>query len=115
VDVEVEPDETFERHGDDLATRASVTFSQAALGGSVEVMLPDSAKVEVTVAAGTQPNSVIRVRQHGMPRLDRSGRGDLHVVLGVEVPTKLSKRAKQLVIELGEELAKTDKQKASSS
>jgi molecular chaperone DnaJ len=114
VDVEVEADERFERHGDDLATRAAVTFSQAALGGSVEVELPDGSKVTADVAAGTQPSTVLRIRSQGMPRLDRKGRGDLHVVIGVEVPTKLSKRAKELVVELEEELQAGASKKASS-
>ncbi|HVJ14710.1 MAG TPA: DnaJ C-terminal domain-containing protein, partial [Polyangiaceae bacterium] len=113
VDVEVESHERFERHGDDLATRASVTFSQAALGGSVEVELPDGSKVSADVGAGTQPGKIIRLSNHGMPRLDRSGRGDLHIVIGVEVPTKLSKRAKELVIELEEELISSGARKAS--
>jgi DnaJ-class molecular chaperone len=39
-----------------------------------------------------------------MPRLDRSGRGDLHVLVDVLVPTKLSKQAKKLLKELEEEL-----------
>jgi DnaJ-class molecular chaperone len=48
-----------------------------------------------------------------MPRLDRSGRGDLHIVISVEVPIKLSKRAKELVIELEEELQSSEARKAS--
>jgi len=114
VDVEVEADERFERHGDDLATRVSLTFSQAALGGSIEVELPDGSKVSADIAPGTQPGMVLPVRHHGMPRLDRSGRGDLHLVVAVEVPTKLSKRAKELVIALEEELQSSGARKAST-
>jgi len=47
---------------------------------------------------------VIVVRGQGMPRLDRHGRGDLHVAVNVRVPTKLSKQAKKLLRELESEL-----------
>lgn len=104
VDVELAPDERFERHSDDLATRVRVPFTVASLGGEVEVELPDTSVVNANVKPGTQPGTVILSRGQGMPRLDRSGRGDLHIVIDVVVPTKLSKRAKKLLKELEDEL-----------
>lgn len=104
VDVEIVHDERFERQGDELGTRVRVPFASASLGGEVEVELPDSSLVTVQVAAGTQPGTVIAIRGQGMPRLDRSGRGDLHVIVDVQVPTKLSKRARKLIKELEDEL-----------
>jgi molecular chaperone DnaJ len=106
VDVEVTAHERFERHGDDLASRVDVSFSAAALGTEVELELPDASTVSANIAAGTQPSSVVTVRGKGMPRLDRSGRGDLHLVVAVSVPKKLSKHAKKLLEELDAELAK---------
>jgi molecular chaperone DnaJ len=105
VDVDIVHDDRFERRGDDLGTRVRVPFTAATLGAEIEVVLPDDSTVKAQVAAGTQPGSVIVLRGNGMPRLDRSGRGDLHVVVDVQVPTKLSKRAKKLIKELEEELA----------
>jgi len=112
VDVEIEADERFERHGDDLAHRVDITFTNAALGTEVEVELPDESTVTATVPPGTQPNAVVRVRGKGIPHVDRSGRGDLHIVVGVRVPTKLSKHAKKLLEELDEELTKADSERA---
>ncbi|HEY8945094.1 MAG TPA: molecular chaperone DnaJ [Polyangiaceae bacterium] len=105
VDVDIVHDERFERQGDELGTRVRVPFATASLGGEVDVVLPDNSLVTAEVAAGTQPGSVIIVRGQGMPRLDRSGRGDLHIVIDVQVPVKLSKRAKKLIKELEDELA----------
>jgi molecular chaperone DnaJ len=105
VDVELTADERFERHGDDLATRARVSFATATLGGEVDVELPDQSLVTAKVPPGTQPGTIISVSGQGMPRLDRSGRGSLHVIIEVVVPSKLSKRAKKLIQELAEELA----------
>lgn len=104
VDIEVEGDERFERQGADLGTRAYVSFAEAALGSKIEITMPDDTVVSAEVQPGTQPNSVIVVRGQGMPRLDRHGRGDLHVAVNVRVPTKLSKQAKKLLRELETEL-----------
>ena len=106
VDIEVESDERFERQGADLGTRASISFAEAALGSKVEIRMPDDTVISADIQPGTQPNAVIVVRGQGMPRLDRHGRGDLHVAVNVRVPTKLSKNAKKLLrdlqVELGE-------------
>ena len=104
VDIEVEADERFERQGADLGTRASISFAEAALGSKLEITMPDDTVISAEVAPGTQPNSIIVVRGQGMPRLDRHGRGDLHVAVNVRVPTKLSKQAKKLLRELETEL-----------
>lgn len=103
VDVEVLADERFEREGADLGIRQTVSYRDAALGSSLVIALPDDSTVKVKVKAGTQPGSVITLRGEGMPRLN-GGRGDLHVVIGVAVPKKLSRRAKKLLEQLDEEL-----------
>ena len=52
----------------------------------------------IEVKAGTQPGAEIRLRGRGVPHLRRQGvRGDLHVVVDVHVPTKLSKRQRELL------------------
>ena len=66
------------------------------------------AELAAGVRALLQPNSVIVVRGSGMPRLDRHGRGDLHVAVDVRVPTKLSKHAKKLLRDLDAELGRSD-------
>jgi len=104
VHVEVEPMAGFDREAEELIARHPVSFIDAALGKKTSVDLPDGSAVDVEIPAGTQPNTVIRVRDKGLPRLDRSGRGDLHVVVEVLVPKKLSKKAKKLLKELASEL-----------
>ena len=104
VDIEVLADEHFERHGNDLGTRLTLSFAEAALGVTTSVVLPDQREVNVKVEAGSQPGSVVVVKGEGAPRLDRGGRGDLHVMIAVQVPKKLSKNAKRLLQELESEL-----------
>jgi molecular chaperone DnaJ len=104
----VEDDPRFERDGADLATRISITFADAALGAEVNVPAlsaedPD-AKIQLKIPAGTQPGAVLSVRGQGVPRLDGRGRGQLAVVVDVDVPKSLSSRAKELLRELDAEL-----------
>lgn len=113
VDVELDPHENFERHGDDLGTRAEITFAEAALGTEIAIALPDGNNVVAKVAPGTQPSAVVTLRGKGVPHIDRSGRGDLHVVVAVTVPTRLTKRAKKLLEELDEELRSDGDRRAS--
>jgi len=60
------------------------------LGTSVEVPLDDGGSEELTIPSGTQPGTVFRMGNKGMPRLRRRGRGDLFVEVVVEVPEKLN-------------------------
>ena len=66
--------------------------------------LPDESEVTVDYPAGTQPGTVVTIKKKGIPSLDRRSRGDLHVLLEVSVPQKLSRKAKKLIAELQQEL-----------
>ena len=105
VDVELAADPHFERQGDSLGTRRRVSFATASLGGEVEIELPDESKVTAKIPPGTQPGTVLAISGKGMPRVDRSGRGNLHVMIEVVVPSKISKKAKKLIQELEQELS----------
>ncbi|OQX67064.1 MAG: molecular chaperone DnaJ [Sorangiineae bacterium NIC37A_2] len=104
VDVELEPHPEFERDGFDIGTRRRVSFPDAALGGELTVRLPDDSEIVVKYPAGTQPGTVLTTRGKGIPQLNGRGRGDVHVLVEVEVPEKLSRKARKLIEELREEL-----------
>ncbi|MGH7425122.1 MAG: DnaJ C-terminal domain-containing protein, partial [Candidatus Methylomirabilales bacterium] len=96
VAVRVLPDPRFHRQGDDLVGTVTVALTQAALGAVMEVETLDG-PVKANVAPGTQPGSMIRLRGKGVPRLGRSGRGDLVLEVAVEVPTRLSLEEENLL------------------
>jgi molecular chaperone DnaJ len=104
VDVHVQSDPQFEREGADLIAQRKVSFSGAALGTQLEIVLPDQDKVTVKVPTGTQPGTVISLDGKGLPRLDRRGRGQLHVVVNVHVPKSLSRKARKALEEISEEI-----------
>ncbi|MFP5331664.1 MAG: molecular chaperone DnaJ [Acidimicrobiia bacterium] len=97
VEIQVQPDERFERVGDDLVHRVVVGIAEAALGTTLEIPLLDDEVHLLEVPAGTQPGWVARIPGQGMTRLGRRGRGELQVVVDVEVPTDLSSEEEDLL------------------
>ena len=90
----------FERDGEHLICQVPITFPQAALGATIEVPTlgdPESMKVP----AGTQSHTIFRIRGHGLPRLQGRGTGDLVVQIIVDVPKKLTREQRRLLVELG--------------
>ncbi|RZN34055.1 MAG: molecular chaperone DnaJ [Methanophagales archaeon ANME-1-THS] len=98
VIVNVLPHRIFERRGDDLFMKMSISFLQAALGDEVLVTTLDGRRVKVKIPPETQTNSQFRVRGQGMPRL-KGGRGDLYVEVSVQTPKNLTKKQKELLRE----------------
>ncbi len=78
----------------------SINVAQAALGTRLSVPTLEGNKQEVEVAPGTQSGAILRLRGLGVPHLRGNGRGDLLVLLRVEVPKKLSDEQRQLFRQL---------------
>lgn len=104
VMVTLDEHETFARDGDDLAARVEADYPTLVLGGAVEVPTLDG-PATVEVEAGTETGRVVVLRGKGMPSIRGGRRGDLHVTLVPAVPSKVSRRARELLDELRKELA----------
>ncbi len=89
------------RRGTELYHALPITFPQAALGASVQVPTPDGEE-ELTIPAGTQSGAELKVRGKGVPRLRGAGRGDLHVIVTVVVPSRPGKRERELLEQIAE-------------
>ena len=100
VVTRVEPSRLFERRGANLVIEVPVTYSEAALGATVEVPTPYGDRVSLKVPPGTQDGRQLRIRGHGAPKLDGSGKGDLIARLRVTVPKKLTKKEREALEEL---------------
>ncbi len=96
VFLELAPHESLERDGDDLHHTLNIGLAQAALGAKLEVPTLDGPHT-LEVPPGSQPGDALRLRGKGMPRLQGRGEGDLIVGLNVNVPKKLSKRAREIL------------------
>ncbi len=98
ITVHVRPHDELTRKGDDLIYEATVGMAHAALGTSIEVPTPDGSE-SVSIPKGTQPDDVLTLRKKGVPRLRGGGRGNLHVVVRVQVPKSLTSKQKKLLEE----------------
>jgi molecular chaperone DnaJ len=101
VRLHVKPHEFFERDGDNLYGRVSITYVQAALGDQIEVPTLEGKKT-LEIQPGTQPGSVIRFPGDGVPHLRGNGRGDLFFEVQVKIPTHITPRQEELLRELME-------------
>jgi len=99
VQIHIEPHARFEREGDDLVTRATISQPTAALGGEIDVPTLDS-QVTMTIPAGTQPGRRLRLRGKGMPAMKSGSHGDLYVQVQVETPVHLTSEQKELYRQL---------------
>ena len=100
--ISVQDHPLFERDGQHLICRVPITYSQAALGATIEVPTLNG-RGELEIPAGTQSGEVFRMRGKGMPDPRRRGLGDLLVQVKIEVPKKLSKDEQKLLRELAEQ------------
>lgn len=98
--IHVRRHSVFEREGTTLITRVPITFTSAALGGSIEIPGLDGSRQEIEIPAGIQSGKQLRKRGAGMPVLQGRGHGDLVVEIMVETPTKLTSRQKEILREL---------------
>lgn len=89
VEVHETPDDVFVRDKDDLHCTIRVPIADAALGSEIEIDTILNGSARITIAPGTQPGQVVKVRGQGMPHLNTGVRGTLHAHLDVVVPTKL--------------------------
>jgi molecular chaperone DnaJ len=101
VSLRVAPHDLFVREDDDVHYELAVNFAQAALGTEIEVPTLDGPS-KLKIPAGSQTESVFKIKHKGIPHLHGRGRGDQFVHMRVETPGSLSKKQRQLLQELAE-------------
>jgi molecular chaperone DnaJ len=99
VQISIEPDKRFHRHGADLLTELPVSYPDLALGATVQVETLTGAQ-ELRIPAGTESHHRFTLRGEGLPRLRSGQRGSLFVQVIVEVPKKISAHERELLEEL---------------
>ena len=98
--IHVSPHPYFVRDGIDLITEVGINIAQAALGADIYIQTLDKKKVKIKIPAGTNSGQIFKLKGSGATHINRSGRGDLFVVVNIDVSSKLSAEEKRLFNEL---------------
>ncbi|MDO4838205.1 MAG: molecular chaperone DnaJ [Clostridia bacterium] len=96
INVLVKPHKLFRREGFNLKLDLPISFTQAALGGEVDVPTLNGT-VKYRIPEGTQNDTEFRLKGQGIQQLNMPGKGDLLVRVRVEIPRKLSDKQKDLL------------------
>ncbi len=97
--VAVRPHEEFTRHGSDIKSEEQISFSQAALGDKIEVKTIHG-PVKLKIPEGTKSETVFRLKNKGLPRVNTRSYGDHYVLVKIKVPKGLNKKQKKALEEL---------------
>lgn len=98
IKFNIKPHPYFIRQGDDLLTQIPISFTQAVLGGEINVETIDGKMVKVKIPAGCENGKVLRIKNVGMPKLENpSVRGDMYIKLVIDVPKSLTREERRIL------------------
>ena len=97
--ISIDSHSIFKRSEENIYYELPVTFSNAALGSTVEVPSIDGGRSKIKIPPGTQHGKQFRLKGKGMPYMRRNTFGDLYIRIITEVPISLSKRQKEILEE----------------
>ncbi len=101
--ISVQSHPLFRRDGTNVYCDAPITFTQAVLGGELEIPTIDG-KVKYEIPEGTQTGTTVRLRGKGIPNVNGRGRGDQFVTVHIETPRNLSREQKEALRKFSESL-----------
>lgn len=105
VGIRVKPHKKFTREGDLILSDERVSMVEAALGTELEVETLDG-PLTMKIPAGTQSGTDFKLSGHGVPHMQGNSRGAHIVTIHVEIPSKLSKKQKELLQDFAKESGK---------
>lgn len=97
VNIIVEPHYKFHREGDNLIYNHAISVWDALLGGSIRIETLEKKTVDVTIPAGTQPDTVLSCRNEGLPNVRTKRKGNLLIRVTVDIPKNLSEEQKAVI------------------
>jgi molecular chaperone DnaJ len=100
--VSVKPGKEFERDKNDIKTEQSIHLLQAVLGDEIDVKTIHE-NVKLKIPAGTKSGQAFKLKGYGVPIVGTNGRGDHYVTVNIDIPTKLSRKERELYEELAKE------------
>jgi len=101
IKINVTPHPVFKRDGNDLTMNINLKLSDALLGMEYPVETLDG-EIKVKIPAGVSPNEILRVRGKGVP-VSKHKRGDLLIKITIKMPSKISRKSRELIEQLKKE------------
>ncbi len=98
VVIHVKDHKLFERHSDDLYIEVPISFTQAALGDTIEVPTLNG-KAKLKIPSATETHTIFKIKSKGLPHLNRSSKGDQKVRVIIQTPARLNKKQIELLKE----------------
>ena len=96
ITIDIKPDKTFQREGNDILVNQEIPLTTAILGGIIEVPTIDG-ELKLRVRPGTQSGTMVRLAGRGIKKLHGYGHGDQYVRLLVKIPEKLTREQKEIL------------------
>ena len=106
--IHIQEHKIFKRRGTDLYIEFPLTFSEAALGTTIEVPTLEG-KAKLKIPSGTQPGTVFRMKGKGIKNIHGFGTGSQNVLVNVQVPEKVTKKQKEILKQFDKEAKKKRK------
>lgn len=99
LNISIKSDNRFRRDGYDIHTKNDISFTQAALGDKIDIETVYG-KERLKIPAGTQSETIFKIKGKGITRLRQSGTGDHYAKIHVKTPTSLSRAQRNLLEQL---------------
>lgn len=97
VNVHVAPHGEFQREGVNLVCDKKISVWDALLGTSIDVLTLDKKTLNISIPAGTQPDTVVRCQGYGLPQMRTRQRGNLLIRVKIEIPKNLNDNQKEII------------------
>ncbi|BDR58353.1 molecular chaperone DnaJ [Xylocopilactobacillus apicola] len=97
VDIHIAPSKKYQRKNYDLYSEETINYAQAVLGDKITVDTVYGPG-EMTIPAGTQPNTVMKIKGKGVPHLNSNGVGNQFVTVKIQIPRKLNEKQKKALL-----------------
>jgi len=98
--VRIKRHNVYTRKGDKVLCDIPITFTQATLGAELEIPMVDGTKEKYKIPEGTQSQTSFTIKNKGFKAVNGSSQGDFIFTVQVQVPKRLSKEQRDLLIEL---------------
>lgn len=114
VFLNIKPSQHFERDGSDIYYPLAINIADAALGCQIDIPTLEGKTTSISVPSGTQHDQKITIREQGVPHFRGMGRGNLYVIVKIDVPKKLTSEQKELLEKFRETYGGSNKAKGES-